>query len=409
MKKFLLHVIAVIHVLLQIYVVALALFVFFWIVAPNFWPVYWGASVMPWLFLPLPIAYALTYVYELPIIKHLINILILSGIVILAPHILPGGTPKPKDYDESQLLRVVSVNIAEGEKDLPALLERINELGADVVCFQEVLYYYPKSIEFRERDQTRMIQQTLKMDGPFEGQFEYEEGTYGLMTVSRFPVVQSRLIELEDGRAQTATIRAGGKDIKIINVHLSASSYWRGECARGLSYFSDKLATARRTQDGQIQYLLVEEIEEKNTVLAGVFTLSEYMHKPYKRLTDVLIDSYNTRGFGIGATYPTGLPLIRIDYIFSTPDLVPVFARSIPTPYSDHAIVVTDLYVPGMRRPVYRRPARPRRNENTADENMTEGTNAAETDIIQPEMQTNQSVNSNEQSSLPYSSTRTNI
>jgi endonuclease/exonuclease/phosphatase (EEP) superfamily protein YafD len=65
-----------------------------------------------------------------------------------------------------------------------------------------------------------------------------------------------------------------------------------------------------------------------------------------------LRDSYQEVGWGFGHTYPTtpqsfgiSVPLLRIDYVFHSAELVALRARVGPDGGSDHLPVVADLSI----------------------------------------------------------------
>jgi len=81
-------------------------------------------------------------------------------------------------------------------------------------------------------------------------------------------------------------------------------------------------------------------------VLAGDFNSTRDMSLHYL-LRDRLVDTFDVEGSGIGATVRVGgwLPL-RVDFIYSTPDIDVNTARVMAMDCSDHRPMVSELLVP---------------------------------------------------------------
>jgi endonuclease/exonuclease/phosphatase (EEP) superfamily protein YafD len=62
-----------------------------------------------------------------------------------------------------------------------------------------------------------------------------------------------------------------------------------------------------------------------------------------RRLGPRFTDSFARGGWGLGYTYPAHLPLLRIDYIFASPEFAVRHSAALATGASDHRAVVADL------------------------------------------------------------------
>jgi endonuclease/exonuclease/phosphatase family metal-dependent hydrolase len=91
-------------------------------------------------------------------------------------------------------------------------------------------------------------------------------------------------------------------------------------------------------------------------ILAGDFNLAAGS-RPHRQLPDDWHDAFGEQGWGFGHTFPTRIanwnrrlsihiPLVRIDYILSSPDLAPVRAWVPNLKGSDHLPVFADLRLP---------------------------------------------------------------
>lgn len=62
--------------------------------------------------------------------------------------------------------------------------------------------------------------------------------------------------------------------------------------------------------------------------------------------TNGMVDTYAASGIGWGNTYPAEFPVLRLDQIWSSKNLLPVRSETIPNPDSRHRIVVSDVEIP---------------------------------------------------------------
>ena len=57
-------------------------------------------------------------------------------------------------------------------------------------------------------------------------------------------------------------------------------------------------------------------------------------------------DALAAAGSGWPNTFPNEAPLLRIDYQWSSADLVPLRGRVVPSQHSDHQMVICDYRIP---------------------------------------------------------------
>jgi endonuclease/exonuclease/phosphatase (EEP) superfamily protein YafD len=105
-------------------------------------------------------------------------------------------------------------------------------------------------------------------------------------------------------------------------------------------------------RDAQVEELVARlAADDGARLLTGDFNETEWSY-PYERLHSVLGDSFREAGAGFGHTYPShvrwdgwtlSVPLVRIDYVFHSAELVALHAAVGPDGGSDHLPVVADL------------------------------------------------------------------
>jgi len=100
--------------------------------------------------------------------------------------------------NSAYLMRVVTYNIhhaegSDGRVDLDRIVRVIQETGADVVCLQEV----DKNLSRTGRvDMPKVLAEKLGMKYVFGANYYFDDGEYGNLTLSRFPIVASENIAL---------------------------------------------------------------------------------------------------------------------------------------------------------------------------------------------------------------------
>jgi Metal-dependent hydrolase len=63
----------------------------------------------------------------------------------------------------------------------------------------------------------------------------------------------------------------------------------------------------------------------------------------YKKVKGHMQDAFLKKGFGIGRTYASLSPTLRIDYIFTDHQFSVEQCKRITTPYSDHYMLIADI------------------------------------------------------------------
>ncbi len=65
----------------------------------------------------------------------------------------------------------------------------------------------------------------------------------------------------------------------------------------------------------------------------------------YFQIKGDLQDAFLKRGFGIGRTFASLSPTLRIDYMFATDNLKVLQCKKVELPYSDHYPVIADFMI----------------------------------------------------------------
>ena len=262
--------------------------------------------------------------------------LALANIVVLAfgAFQLLGLSLAPQDTGTRPSLRVMTYNIHHGSLGIEAVARDIRRQNPDVVLLQECNAFrsWP--------DPMPRLAQLLP------GYRTYLAGDEVAM-LCRLPVRSVAAWPLRDSGprriALSAVLSVGGRSLRVLNVHLMTSSTG-SSLARSGRRAPDHLRQTARVRGEQLERVRqwVQSGDgpcivagDFNTPPRGVF----YRRMPARGLSD----SFRQAGRGFGATYPSDIPLLRIDHIFTGKGVRALRTWVPRTHGSDHRPVVADL------------------------------------------------------------------
>lgn len=246
-------------------------------------------------------------------------------------------------------VRVVSFNIQHGTDDRgrPAL-DRVGAVLAglrpDLVGLQEV------DQGFGERsgwaDQAAVLAERLGLEAVFLPTITRGRGGYGNAILSRFPVLEADLGPLptrdteEDRAVIRALVETPDGPLHMLNTHLNHLP-WDGAGRERQLTAIGRFVKRLRTSSPAPVVLTGDfnappgrgELVPLRRVLNDAWTA---VNGPFARLSWLY-------GRAPGGTFPSIWPVRRIDYVFVSPDLVPVAAFVPGGRASDHRPMVVDL------------------------------------------------------------------
>jgi len=214
-------------------------------------------------------------------------------------------TDKPAwaEVDSQTSLRVVCYNIRHGRGmdnvvDLTRTANAIKALNPDLVAIQEV----DLNTQRTNADQPKILGEKLGMHYAFGKAIGYQGGEYGLLVLSRFPILEHQMIILpQEGNQEQRGLQiakigipdAKGKIIRFANTHLGGSQ------------------SAIETQSDRVNALLSDGDEP--VILAGDFNA-----RPESTAIQTLLKHW-TDATDKTPTAPSNNPQKKIDYIFYKP------------------------------------------------------------------------------------------
>lgn len=227
------------------------------------------------------------------------------------------------------LPRVLTWNIHHGSGNFAAVAAEIRRLEPDIVCLQEV-YPYDLSRLRPHLPEYRFVGAGDAVIGTRHMLRGYTVRRYGI------PMATSRLL-------LRATIRLGDQDVTVLCTHFATAAHGSNLRRRGIR---DHLRNTADARQKQVDILLAEvERIEGPRIVCGDFNTPP-RGRIYRQLLSRLNDAFQAAGVGIGPTYSTSRPALRIDYIFTAGGIDPTHAEVIDTKASDHFPVLAEIALP---------------------------------------------------------------
>ena len=251
---------------------------------------------------------------------------IIAGLLLLLPLGLllswqtPESTVAPID---NASLRILNYNLhngfnAAGQLDMEALAQVIEEADPDVLALQEVSRGWVLN---GSADMMQWLSQRLELPyvfGPTEGML------WGNAVLSRYPIVDSQLGALPPDSLRLrrgyvlAEVDAGSEQIQLIDTHLH------------------QIEADSDIRQEQVPALIEAWNMAPRTVLTGDFNAIPDSPEIQALANAGLVDVGEAIGPSPGYTFYSADPSVRIDYIWASPDLVPVSFEIPDTTASDH-------------------------------------------------------------------------
>lgn len=260
---------------------------------------------------------------------------ILSATGLTTPPVVITSQDQPR-------LRILTMNLHAPNDDPAPFAALVREADPDVVVFQEVT-----------TDFARAFDRQLGAMYPFSATAGTGANHFGSGTWSRLPLgVREPLgLGVRGNTMHRVQILTGPSPIWLYNVHL-ANPMGENREESHLDMLR-RFDTTRR--DDQLA-CLIDQSRALNGpyILAGDFNTaaSSYL---YRHFPAEWQDAYALAGVGFGNTYPSPahqerndllrliMPMIRLDYVLTSPDFQPLKTWTRALPQSDHLALIVDL------------------------------------------------------------------
>jgi vancomycin resistance protein VanJ len=283
-----------------------------------------------YVFLPLLLLVPLALMWRSLVVRLAVGLVVALFLFVFGWRFLP-----PQHRADTANLRVVSFNQLYGNRDFDGLASLLRELDADVVAIQE----------FSEPFEEQAFEQ-LSDVYPYQSGFASE---HRLGVLSKFPLEQVEIVEGEF--AQQMFVVVGEQRFTLFNVHLD-SPILKRICEDGSCRFV--FDSVQRNHEYPQLLALLQSVDGPFLAL-GDFNTND--SEPwYERLQAEFVDVFAEANWGFGFTFPNDassrwgwlpFPLIRLDYVWGSQDVVPVNAQiDCSLRRSDHCMMIADVLVP---------------------------------------------------------------
>jgi endonuclease/exonuclease/phosphatase family metal-dependent hydrolase len=271
-----------------------------------------------------------------------------------------------------ETLRVLSWNLSSwgetnrGKKKnyMNAMLHQVKNVNADIICFQEYLYYKNS----RYRDSIHAVLKEAGYQYAYFAKTNYTERFYtsavltAVVIMSKHPIVDTaQFIYSKEDFAEPliyADIKKNDQIIRVFTTHLQSLRFENNEYDAlhllkepGMASINQsrsmlwKLRQGYKKRSAQAE-LVHTKIEESPypVVLCGDFNDVPNSYA-YFTIKGNLQDAFLKKGVGFGRTFRFISPTLRIDYILADKKFTVQQFGKIEVDYSDHYPIISDLVI----------------------------------------------------------------
>lgn len=261
----------------------------------------------------------------------MINLLLLAVFcVLMLDYDVPHGSAGSQ---HGTRLSVMSYNIRHGDAGIERIARAIRQQKADVVCLREV----------RDLDGRQFLDYAISELGP--GWHVCAAGDLAIL--SRYPAVgqmEHRVSSDPNWSVLQVVLNVKGRQVNVFNLHLSEIHPKYLMPSYGEWFPAYATSTAKRRQS-QTDVLLRAIASTKGPVVVAADLNTPPRGILYRRLTSHLTDAFRVAGHGFGYTFPTWLPMLRIDYVLTRD--IGIRRCYVPrSSASNHLAVVADVVLP---------------------------------------------------------------
>jgi endonuclease/exonuclease/phosphatase (EEP) superfamily protein YafD len=244
----------------------------------------------------------------------------------------------PRGTDAPNALTLLSWNLEAGARSADTLPDVLLAYDADIVALQEL---------------TRPAAAAIEADARLRARYPYRvadpnDGAIGMGILSAFPIRATTSMHQPPFQAVTLDL-GGSRPLHVVNAHPLPGRIRTVSQLRLPVAFdgSGRDASLRAIRAGADEFLATGD----PVIMAGDFNVAP-TEAAYEPLARGLLDVHVEVGLGPGWTWrPSrmeglGIGLLRIDYVFSSPAVVPVSTRVDCSQPGDHCAMVVRLGVP---------------------------------------------------------------
>ena len=223
-------------------------------------------------------------------------------------------------------LRIASIN-CNGRK-IKAAIESI-EYNPDIIFLQE-----SPALEDLKKIKNKFSDPTIEIVGGWD-----------CAIIARGKLTKRNYPSLFYNHATGAMLTLeNGSTIELLCIHLESAvtrwDLWNKNCWKE----HQKRSRERRDQLSQLLSKYEEFASDRPKIFGGDFN-SPKNSNLFKILSPEYTNTFGSVGKGIGNTFTNYFPVIRIDHIYTSPELEPIDASAVRTVHSDHRMLICDFII----------------------------------------------------------------
>src|SRR5215831_19021311 len=280
----------------------------------------------------------------------------------------------PHDFKNEKpdgALRIITWNVARfielkrnndaGSRTRLQMMEQLKQQNADVICMQE--FYTSKIQDYY--DNIGYIQKNLNYPYYY---FNFLEDGYkqyfSSIIFSRLPIIDSGTVFYPRPSSPEALLHIDVKlntdTIRVFTTHLQSVQFKKSDYERinEIKNYDDGIVSNSRTIFSKLKRGFVNRSIQANTIREQI-TQSKYpvifcgdcndIPNSYTYFTSrgTLKDAFLIKGSGIGRTFNSISPTLRIDYILASKEFSVLQFQRFARNLSDHYMLVSDLKLSG--------------------------------------------------------------
>jgi endonuclease/exonuclease/phosphatase (EEP) superfamily protein YafD len=209
--------------------------------------------------------------------------------------------------------------------------------------------YNPNIIFLQELDKYKIKKYWNKLlkKYPYQTSFFDINKTIGMGVLSKYPILKVenfKLVKESLVFQQKIEIKIDNQIFSLYNIHLTFP--WIKKIKNPLFSKIPWLFYDEEIRHKEIEILIKKIKNDKNIIImSGDFNFTD-RSLDYQKVSNLLTDNYRKVGYGMGYTWPINrtpsvninpaIPIIRIDYIFTSKILKPCFGKVLTETGSDH-------------------------------------------------------------------------
>lgn len=175
------------------------------------------------------------------------------------------------------------------------------------------------------------------------------EAAGDLCILSRFPILDKQVFSLRAGstrRTLALRVQTPAGPLRVLNTHISTSFSGQSKYHGLRSQLAEISANARPSAQARLEQLEPLALALNADAKTPLVLCGDFNTPPrglfYRRLRAQLNDGFAQAGNGLGLSFPSRFPLLRIDYVW-TRGARAVAVRVDKAGASDHRMVIADV------------------------------------------------------------------